>query len=90
MPAPAGREILTRCVDVGGTITGEHGVGLEKQNFMPLIFSADDLEVMAKVRSAIDPSGCFNPAKILPTPGSDHVVPAVQIPQARVPEGMWV
>jgi glycolate oxidase len=86
----AGHEILTRCVDVGGTITGEHGVGLEKQNFMPLIFSAEDLGVMAKVRSAIDPSGGFNPAKILPTPGSGHALTGLQVPQARVPEGMWV
>ena len=64
----AGREILTRCVEAGGTITGEHGVGLEKQSFMPLIFSPADLEVMARVRNAIDPSGNFNPAKVLPTP----------------------
>jgi FAD linked oxidases, C-terminal domain len=63
----AGREILTRCVEAGGTITGEHGVGLEKRSFMPLIFTAADLRVMARVREAIDPSGNFNPAKVLPS-----------------------
>src|SRR5438105_6893121 len=41
----AGREILTSCVEAGGTITGEHGVGMEKQGFMSLIFSPDDLDV---------------------------------------------
>src|SRR6185295_9712974 len=55
----AGYEILTSCIAAGGTITGEHGVGLEKQNFMPLIFSAADLARMASVRDAIDPSGNF-------------------------------
>ena len=85
----AGREILTRCVEVGGTITGEHGVGLEKQNFMPLIFSAADLGVMTRVRQAVEPSGGFNPAKILPTPDAPHVPNGVQA-QARIPEGMWV
>jgi hypothetical protein len=57
---------------------------------MPLIFSADDLGVMAQVRAAIDPVGSFNPAKILPTSGSGHAVPGVRVPQAGVPEGMWV
>src|SRR5262249_5977692 len=49
----AGHEILSRCIDAGGTITGEHGVGMEKQAVMPLIFSAEDLEVMRRVRTAI-------------------------------------
>ncbi|MBV9544441.1 MAG: FAD-binding protein, partial [Chloroflexi bacterium] len=67
----AGREILMECIEAGGTITGEHGVGLEKQSFMPLIFSAADLEVMRRAREAIDPSGNFNPAKVLPIGGTD-------------------
>jgi len=86
----AGREILGRCVEVGGTITGEHGVGLEKQGFMSWIFSEDDLRVMAQVRSAIDPSGCFNPAKVLPSPDVAHGLPASTAAHARIPEGMWV
>jgi glycolate oxidase len=63
---PAGREILLACIEAGGTITGEHGVGLEKPHYMPLIFSADDLDAMARVRQAIDPAGLFNPGKMLP------------------------
>jgi glycolate oxidase len=87
----AGREILTRCIEVGGTITGEHGVGMEKPAFMPLIFSADDLSVMAKVRGAIDPSGQLNPAKVLPTASTDvAMAQATKLPSARIPDGMWV
>jgi glycolate oxidase len=86
----AGREILTGCIDAGGTITGEHGVGMEKQSFMPLIFSAADLDVMARVRNAIEPSGNFNPAKVLPVGESAHGAPRQSSMPALVPEGMWV
>src|SRR5438105_10511029 len=88
----AGREILTRCVEAGGTITGEHGVGIEKQSFMPLIFTADDLEIMARVRSAIDRSGMLNPSKVLPMPQGGHSPRAVtaRIAPSRIPEGLWV
>jgi glycolate oxidase len=87
----AGHEILTRCIEAGGTITGEHGVGLEKQSFMPLVFSADDLDVMGRVRLALEPTGAFNPGKVLPTAEAAHGL--VQRPgatQPRIPEGMWV
>jgi glycolate oxidase len=86
----AGREILTRCIEAGGTITGEHGVGLEKQAFMPLIFSPADLDVMARVRVAIDPSGMLNPAKVLPTASAEHGVPAGKAMRALAAEAMWV
>jgi glycolate oxidase len=86
----AGREILTQCIEAGGTITGEHGVGLEKQSFMPLIFSPADLEVMARVRAAIDPSGNFNRNKVLPTPDVAHGASQRAGMSALVPEGMWV
>jgi glycolate oxidase len=86
----AGREILTRCVDAGGTITGEHGVGLEKQAFMPLIFSPADLDVMARVQAAIDPSGNFNPHKVLPTPDAAHGTARGTVMPALMPEGLWV
>src|SRR5438132_11004043 len=86
----AGREILMQCIEAGGTITGEHGVGLEKLSFMPLIFSTDDLGVMAGVRWAMDPSGSFNPAKILPTSETAHLKPGVHVAPSALPEGMWV
>jgi glycolate dehydrogenase FAD-linked subunit len=63
----AGAEIMKVCVDVGGSISGEHGIGVEKQNFMPWIFSAADLEVMAAVKAAFNPGGRCNPGKIFPT-----------------------
>ncbi|HVP43840.1 MAG TPA: FAD-linked oxidase C-terminal domain-containing protein [Terriglobales bacterium] len=61
------QEILQWCVELGGSITGEHGVGLEKQNMMPMMFSPDELEVMERLRRAINPSAVLNPGKILPT-----------------------
>jgi glycolate oxidase len=62
----AGNEIMRQCVDVGGALTGEHGIGMEKNELMPLIFSSDDLEVMARVRAAFNPHGRLNPGKVLP------------------------
>ncbi|HKP37608.1 MAG TPA: FAD-linked oxidase C-terminal domain-containing protein [Pyrinomonadaceae bacterium] len=65
----AGREIMETCVRAGGSITGEHGVGLDKSSYLPLIFSDDDMKVMLDVRAAFDPSGLCNPGKIIPMPG---------------------
>ncbi|HET9918585.1 MAG TPA: FAD-linked oxidase C-terminal domain-containing protein [Ktedonobacteraceae bacterium] len=65
----AGHEILQVCADAGGTITGEHGVGIEKQAEMALIFSDTDLRVMQQVREAWNPNQLFNPGKLFPLPG---------------------
>ncbi len=65
----AGREILEVCAGAGGTITGEHGVGIEKQAEMALIFSDTDLRVMQQVRNAWNPHQLFNPGKLFPIPG---------------------
>jgi glycolate oxidase subunit GlcD len=62
----AGYEILALCMEMGGSITGEHGVGSEKLEHVPLMFDAHDLEVMARVRGAFDPRGLCNPGKVLP------------------------
>jgi glycolate oxidase subunit GlcD len=64
----AGREIMETCVRAGGSITGEHGVGLDKSGYLPLIFSDDDMDAMLRVREAFDPSGLCNPGKIIPQP----------------------
>ena len=61
-------QILTACVDAGGSITGEHGVGSDKACAMPLMFGEADLEVMQRLRRAFDPRGLSNPGKIFPTP----------------------
>jgi glycolate oxidase len=62
----AGGEIMRHCVDVGGALTGEHGIGMEKNELMSLIFSPDDLALMARVRAAFNPAGRLNPGKVLP------------------------
>jgi glycolate oxidase len=54
------------CVAAGGTITGEHGVGLDKRKYMDLVFGPDDLALMEAVRRAFDPSGLANPGKVIP------------------------
>ena len=65
----AGHEILALCAEVGGTITGEHGVGIEKQEEMALIFGEVDLCIMQQVREAWNPEQLFNPGKLFPMPG---------------------
>ncbi|HYM68585.1 MAG TPA: FAD-linked oxidase C-terminal domain-containing protein [bacterium] len=66
----AGEEMLRLCVDVGGTITGEHGVGFEKNNYMPWIYNDADLQAMRTVKDVFDPDGRMNPWKMFPTPVS--------------------
>jgi len=63
----ASHEILELCVGVGGTLTGEHGIGIEKRDYMPMLFSAETLQTMADVRAVFNASGLCNPGKILPT-----------------------
>jgi glycolate oxidase subunit GlcD len=67
--AIASREIMEVCVAAGGTITGEHGVGVEKRRYLPLVFGPDDLGLMDAVRGAFDPSGRANPGKVIPADG---------------------
>jgi glycolate oxidase subunit GlcD len=62
----AGRELMQVCVNAGGTITGEHGVGLDKRELLPYVFSEIDMEAMLRVRAAFDPLGLCNPGKIIP------------------------
>src|SRR6266545_2346434 len=62
-----GAEIIKACVGMGGSLTGEHGIGLEKRDFMPLMYTEDDLDAMRKVKRVFDPDGLFNPGKIFPT-----------------------
>ena len=62
----AGDEIMKLCVDAGGSLSGEHGIGLEKREQMCLAFNDDDLEAMARVRAAWDPSSRLNPGKSIP------------------------
>mgnify|MGYP005844235457 CR=1 FL=1 len=62
----AGEDILKYCVSVGGSITGEHGVGMEKIALMAHQFSAASIDMHARLKNLFDPDGCFNPGKLLP------------------------
>ncbi len=62
----AGREILEECIACGGSITAEHGIGIEKIELMDRLFGPNDLEAMRNVRAAFDPTNRFNPAKLIP------------------------
>ncbi|MDE2824155.1 MAG: FAD-binding protein [Chloroflexota bacterium] len=74
----AGGRILEICLDAGGVLSGEHGIGLEKQEYMPLMFSQEDMDAMAKLKPSFGSDEIFNPGKIFPT-GASH--------GARHPEG---
>jgi glycolate oxidase len=65
----AGAEIMQVCAAAGGSLTGEHGIGMEKKDLMPLIFSQEDVGQMLKIKEAFDPAGLANPGKMFPTAG---------------------
>lgn len=91
----ASEEIVRLCVEAGGTLSGEHGIGLEKRDFMPLVFTPDDLAAQDCLRSAFDPDRRMNPQKVLPSGarcgdfamarGSDAADAA-----GELPEGSWI
>ncbi len=83
----AGEDILRACVAAGGSITGEHGIGLEKKAYINLLFSDVDLAAMAGVRKVFDPEGRFNPAKMFPTPIT--CAEMRRLP-AKLPAGLWI
>ena len=66
----ASDEILDACIELGGSVTGEHGIGVEKISFMAKLFSPADLEMFARVRQAFNPDGLCSPSKMLPTAGA--------------------
>ena len=83
----AGAATLRACIEFGGSITGEHGVGLEKKAYIGLLFNEADLEAMSRVRKSFDPDGRFNPAKLFPTPASCG---EVRLQPASIPAGLWI
>ena len=83
----AGRELMETCVRAGGSITGEHGVGFDKRELLPLIFSEEDMDAMLRVRAAFDPTGLCNPGKIIPVLrgcGEARATSNVQSPKSKV------
>jgi glycolate oxidase len=94
----ASDEVVRLCIAAGGALSGEHGIGLEKRDFMPLVFTPDDLDAQACLRQAFDPEGRMNPQKVLPDgarcgdfavarggAGMDAAEAA-----ANLPEGTWI
>jgi glycolate oxidase len=79
----AGVEIMEVCLAAGGVLTGEHGVGVEKRDMMPRLFSVDDLDAQARLRDAFDPDGAANPEKVLPRGSRCGDL-------QRIPEGTWI
>src|SRR6267378_4040514 len=69
----AGEEMLRAVVELGGALSGEHGIGLEKSAFMPWVFTEDDLDAMHRVKDVFDSKGILNPGKIFPDPSRKHV-----------------
>ncbi len=81
----AGRAIVTASIEAGGVLSGEHGIGLEKRDYMGMLFSAHDMATQDLIREAFDPQGFANPLKVLPSGSrcSDSF-------HQHVPEGAWV
>lgn len=81
----AAKEMVEVCVSRGGVLSGEHGIGLEKRDMMPLLFTPTDLDAQARVKECFDPEGVFNPSKVLPL-GSR----CFDLGSRPVPDGVWV
>ena len=82
----AGGEIMRICVDAGGTITGEHGIGVEKRKFMRWLFSDDDLEAMSRLKAVFGAGELFNPGKIFPTDEGSGEAGQAQIMRSTGPD----
>jgi glycolate oxidase len=80
----AADELVELCVNMGGALSGEHGIGREKRDLMPLMFNPIDLDAQARIKEAFDPTGVFNPGKVLPVGSRCFDV------GGKLPEGAWV
>jgi glycolate oxidase len=81
----AGAEFITASLDAGGVLSGEHGIGVEKQKFMHRMFSDDDLDHQERLRRAFDPLCRSNPGKVIPASHSCADIQALR----SVPTGVW-
>jgi glycolate oxidase len=85
----ASAEILKVAIEAGGALSGEHGIGLEKNHFMFWVFGPEDLEAMQRARSSFDPDGVMNPGKIFPGGDVCASIPTERIKRGLA-EGMWI
>lgn len=83
----AGEEIVAACLRVGGSLTGEHGVGVEKRDLMRFAFSELDLDAQARLKEVFDPTGIFNPTKLLPQGSRCFDFGGAR---RELPDGAWV
>ena len=81
----AGEAIIRVCLDAGGVLSGEHGIGVEKQDYMAWMFTSDDLDHQNRLRRAFDPACRANPGKVLPSSHSCADIQALR----RIPTGVW-
>ena len=80
--------IVKACVDEGGSITGEHGVGVDKKRYMAKMFAEADLDAFQRLRCAFDPAGLANPGKVMPTPRLCGEVPGIYREHPREAAGL--
>ena len=85
----ASGEMLKVAIDAGGALSGEHGIGIEKNHFMFWVFGPEDLEAMQRARSAFDPDGLMNPGKVFPGGDACASIPTERIKRSLA-EGLWV
>jgi glycolate oxidase len=85
----ASEEMLAACVAAGGSLSGEHGIGIEKNNYMPWIFSQADLQAQGRLKTAFDPEGLMNPFKVFPTPVTCGELMAQRAPRLAA-SGLWI
>ena len=85
----ASAEILKVAIDAGGALSGEHGIGLEKNHFMFWVFKPEDLDAQRRARDAFDPEGLMNPGKVFPGGDACADIPTERTKRALA-EGMWV
>jgi glycolate oxidase len=86
----AGEEILRACVEAGGSISGEHGIGLEKRDYLGWIFSADDLAAFAELRGVFDPATRMNPCKLIPMGSSCADIRHAKGALRAMEQGAWI
>jgi glycolate oxidase len=83
----AGEEIVAACLKVGGALSGEHGIGVEKRDLMRTNFTELDLDAQARLKETFDPAGVFNPNKVLPQGSRCFDFGGVR---RELPDGVWV
>lgn len=86
----AGEEILRACVAAGGTISGEHGIGIEKRNYVAWIFDQHDLAAFTQLRQTFDPAGLMNPCKLVPAGSSCADIRFAQAGLRALAAGAWI